>query len=208
VIMRREPFWPAQLAVGGALALYLTLPHRLTMVPSWVLPTLEVTLLLPLALTTPHRLADERMRVRHATVALIGTIGAANALALALLVHYLLAGGRASGGDLLVSAITIWLTNILVFALWYWELDRGGPGRRAARGGHGDFRFPPREPADPSWAPGFVDYLYLSFTNATALSPTETVPVSAWAKVLMMVQALVSLLTLVLVAAHAVNVLG
>jgi uncharacterized membrane protein len=178
------------------------------MVPSWVLPGLEVLLLLPLALTTPHRVAHERMRVRHATLALIGTIGAANALALGLLVHYLLAGGRAGGGDLLVSAITIWLTNVLVFALWYWELDRGGPGRRAAFPSGGDFRFPQQIPGGGDWGPGFVDYLYLSFTNATALSPTDTVPLTTWAKLLMMVQALVSLLTLVLVAAHAVNVLG
>jgi uncharacterized membrane protein len=206
--MAREPFWPAQMAVAAALALYLTLPHRLTMGPSWLLPALEIVLLLPLALTTPHRAADEQTHVRRATVALIGTIGAANALALALLVHYLLDGGRASGGDLLVSAVTIWLTNVLVFALWYWELDQGGPGQRAASPAAGDFRFPQQQAGDRGWAPGFVDYLYLSFTNATALSPTDTVPLSAWAKLLMMLQALVSLLTLVLVAAHAVNVLG
>jgi uncharacterized membrane protein len=206
--MAREPFWPAQIAVAAALGLYLTLPHRLTMGPAWLLPALEVALLLPLALTTPHRVVDERMRVRHATVTLIGTIGAANALALGLLVHYLLRGGRASGSDLLVSAVTIWLTNVLVFALWYWELDRGGPGRRAALPGAGDFRFPQQHGLERGWTPGFVDYLYLSFTNATALSPTDTVPLTARAKLLMMLQALVSLLTLVLVAAHAVNVLG
>jgi uncharacterized membrane protein len=205
--MAREPFWPAQVTVAAALALYLTLPHRLTMGPSWVLPALEVVLLLPLAATTPHRVADEHMRIRRATLALIGCIGAANALALGLLVHYLLEGGRASGTDLLVSAITIWLTNVLVFALGYWELDRGGPGRRAGARGAGDFRFPQQQ-FDRAWAPGFVDYLYLSFTNATALSPTDTLPLSAWAKLMMMVQALVSLLTLVLVAARAVNVLG
>jgi uncharacterized membrane protein len=204
----REPFWPAQAAVAVALALYLTLPHRLTMVPSWVLPGLEVMLLLPLALTTPHRVMGEHMRVRRATFALVGTIGAANALALVLLVHYLLEGGRATGGDLLVSAVTIWLTNVLVFALWYWELDQGGPGRRTALRSASDFRFPQQQTGPDEWAPTFVDYLYLSFTNATALSPTDTVPLSAWAKLLMMLQALVSLLTLVLVAAHAVNVLG
>jgi uncharacterized membrane protein len=97
---------------------------------------------------------------------------------------------------------------VLVFALWYWELDHGGPGRRAGSRGGGDFRFPQQQVAASDWAPGFVDYLYLSFTNATALSPTDTVPLTAWAKLLMMLQALVSLLTLVLVAAHAVNVLG
>jgi uncharacterized membrane protein len=206
--MPREPSWPAQLSVATAIALYVTLPHRLTMGPAWILPGLEGMLLLPLAVVAPHRVADERMRVRHATVLLIATIGAANAIALGLLVHYLLQGGRAGGADLLVSAITIWLTNVLVFALWYWELDRGGPGRRAADPGAGDFRFPQQQDAAIGWSPGFVDYLYLSFTNATALSPTDTVPLSAWAKLLMMLQALVSLLTLVLVAAHAVNVLG
>jgi uncharacterized membrane protein len=205
--MRSEPFWPAQVSVAVALALYVTLPHRLTMGPPWLLPALEAILLLPLACLTPRRIADERMRVRHATVGLIALVGAANALALGLLVHYLLRGGRAGGADLLVSAITIWLTNVLVFALWYWELDDGGPGRRAVRGGVGDFRFPQQQGVAGSWTPGFVDYLYLSFTNATALSPTDTVPLSAWAKLLMMVQASVSLLTLVLVAAHAVNVL-
>jgi len=204
----REPFWPAQAAVATAVALYLTLPHRLTMGPQWLLPALEAMLLAPLALTTPHRVADERMRVRHVTVGLIATIGAANAVALGLLVHYLLAGGQASGADLLVSAITIWLTNVLVFALWYWELDAGGPGARASLARRGDFRFPQQQAGETDWSPGFVDYLYLSFTNATALSPTDTVPLSAWAKLLMMAQALVSLLTLVLVAAHAVNVLA
>lgn len=206
--MAKEPFWPAQLSVAAALALYVTLPHRLTMGPSWVLPALESMLLLPLAVSTPHRFADERMRVRHATVLLIATIGAANALALALLVHYLIAGGQAAGGDLLISAISIWLTNVLVFALWYWELDHGGPGTRTARPGSGDFRFPQQHPSGSSWSPGFVDYLYVSFTNATALSPTDAVPLSPRAKLLMMLQALVSLLTLVLVAAHAVNVLA
>jgi uncharacterized membrane protein len=206
--MMREPFRPAQVSVATALALYVTLPHRLTMGPSWLLPALESLLLLPLAVLTPHRLADERMRVRHLTLLLIAMIGAANALALGLLVHYLLSGGQAGGGDLLVSAITIWLTNVLVFALWYWELDHGGPGRRAGGAAGGDFRFPQQQDRTAGWSPGFVDYLYLSFTNATALSPTDTAPLTAWAKLLMMLQASVSLLTLVLVAAHAVNVLA
>jgi uncharacterized membrane protein len=204
----REPFWPALAAVAGALGLYVTLPHRLTMGPSWVLPILEALLLAPLALTTPHRRAGESTRIRRLAVMLIGVIGAGNAVALGLLVHFLLAGGRASGTDLLVSAITIWLTNVLVFALWYWELDHGGPARRAAaRGGRGDFLFPQELLPEP-WAAGFVDYLYLSFTNATSLGPTDTMPLSSRAKLLMLLQALVSLLTLVLVAAHAVNALG
>jgi uncharacterized membrane protein len=204
---RTEPFWPALAAVAGALGLYLTLPHRLTMGPPWLLPGLEALLLAPLALTTPHRRPGESGHIRRIALGLIGIIGAANAVALGLLVHFLLGGGRASGGDLLVSAITVWLTNVLVFALWYWELDRGGPAsRRRAGGGRGDFLFPQQAMSEP-WGPDFVDYLYVSFTNATSLGPTDTVPLSRWAKLLMMLQALVSLLTLVLVAAHAVNVL-
>jgi uncharacterized membrane protein len=201
---RPEPFWPALAAVAGALGLYVTLPHRLTMGPPWLLPGLEALLLAPLALTTPHRRAGESARIRRLALTLIGVIGAANAVALGLLVHFLLAGGRASGSDLLVSAITVWLTNVLVFALWYWELDRGGPGARRERR---DFLFP-QQALGGDWRPGFVDYLYLSFTNATSLGPTDTLPLTQPAKLLMMVQALVSLLTLVLVAAHAVNVLA
>jgi uncharacterized membrane protein len=205
---RPEPFWPALAAVAGALGLYVTLPHRLTMGPPWLLPGLEALLLAPLALTTPHRRPGESAGIRHLAVGLIGVIGAANAVALGLLVHFLLAGGRATGSDLLISAITVWLTNVLVFALWYWELDRGGPAARRGPGGaRGDFLFP-QQTAPEAWTPGFVDYLYLSFTNATSLGPTDTLPLTAWAKLLMMLQALVSLLTLVLVAAHAVNVLG
>jgi len=201
---RPEPFWPALAAVAGALGLYVTLPHRLTMGPPWLLPGLEALLLAPLALTTPHRRRGEAAGIRRLALTLIGVIGAANAVALALLVHFLLAGGRASGSDLLVSAITVWLTNVLVFALWYWELDRGGPGIRHERR---DFLFT-QEARGADWRPGFVDYLYLSFTNATSLGPTDTFPLTQSAKLLMMVQALVSLLTLVLVAAHAVNVLA
>ena len=205
---RSEPFWPALAAVAGALGLYVTLPHRLTMGPSWLLPSAEAMLLVPLAATTPHRRPGESSRVRRLALTLIGVIGAANAAALGLLVHFLVSGGHATGGDLLVSAITVWLTNVLVFALWYWELDRGGPAaRRAAGPARGDFVFP-QQAANEPWGPEFVDYLYLSFTNATSFGPTDALPLSRWAKLLMMLQALVSLLTLVLVAAHAVNVLG
>ena len=206
---QREPFWPAQGRGGGRAGPVLTLPGQADDGPQ---------------LGTPGSGGDcsyFRSPSRRPTAPRISTCasgtrpwrwsgqsGRRDALALVLLVHYLLQGGRATGGDLLVSAVTIWLTNVLVFALWYWELDQGGPGSRAASRSAGDFRFPQQQTGLDRWAPAFVDYLYLSFTNATALSPTDTVPLSAWAKLLMMLQALVSLLTLVLVAAHAVNVLG
>ena len=110
-----------------------------------------------------------------------------------------------------MTAIQIWLTNVIVFGLWYWELDRGGPGARC-RENHRepDFLFPQMSTpaaAPPSWAPRFLDYLYVAFTNATAFSPTDTLPLTAWAKVLMAIQSLASLLTVALVAARAVNIL-
>ena len=113
--------------------------------------------------------------------------------------------------ELIFAAMQIWMTNVIVFGLWYWELDRGGPSARC-RTSHRepDFLFPQMSTpaaAPPDWAPMFVDYLYVAFTNATAFSPTDTLPLTTWAKVLMAVQALASLLTVALVAGRAVNIL-
>jgi hypothetical protein len=112
---------------------------------------------------------------------------------------------------LLLNGGVIWLTNVLVFALWYWELDRGGPvGRALAVKHHPDFLFPQMatpQMAPPDWEPWFPDYFYLSFTNATAFSPTDTLPLSRWAKMLMALQSAVSLSTVALVIARAVNIL-
>ena len=125
---------------------------------------------------------------------------------------HFLAGTQEVGKNLLFYATQIWFTNVLVFGLWYWELDRGGPGERcASRHREPDFLFP--QMANPGaatfdWHPSFVDYLYVSFTNATAFSPTDTMPLTEWAKVLMMIQSLASLITVALVAARAVNILG
>ncbi|CAO4191698.1 hypothetical protein LFADAHJC_LOCUS20 [Methylorubrum extorquens] len=140
-------------------------------------------------------------------------VTAANTAALAALVHALLKGKAASGPNLLVDALNIWGTNVIIFALWLWTTDRGG----AALRGHPhaqdpDFLFPqmtlPQQDAQARFVPGFVDYLFLAFTNATAFSPADTLPVSARAKLLMMAEALISLLTVALVAARAVNILA
>jgi hypothetical protein len=113
---------------------------------------------------------------------------------------------------LLLSSIVIWLTNVAVFALWYWQLDRGGPDARArAAHARADFVFPEMSEAEwspPDWTPTFLDYLYVSFTNATAFSPTDTMPVSLTAKMLMMAQSVISLITVLLVASRAINVLS
>jgi len=212
------PRWPASLAVLVALALYVGLPEKLILLPvlRWLVPALEVAVVIPLTVVAPHRKRDEPRWQRYTAVALIALINAVNVLSLALLVHELLQGkanGQAiSGGQLLVSSVLIWLTNVIVFALWYWELDRGGPDERNHPAHRApDFLFPQMVTphcAARRWAPSFLDYLYVSLTNATAFSPTDTMPLTPWAKALMTIQALASLLTIVLVAARAVNILG
>lgn len=220
VTARGEPRWPASLAVIVSLALYVALPDRLRLFPVWILPALEIALLAPLSIAAPRRHPNEARWQRYAAVALIALVNAANFLSLVLLVEVIIGAGKvnpaasnnASNGTYLIfAAFNIWLTNVLVFALWYWELDRGGPDERT-RHQHRqpDFLFPQMStPACtlPNWRPHFIDYLYVSFTNATAFSPTDTMPLTAWAKLLMMLQSVASLLTVALVAARAVNII-
>ena len=211
-----EPRWPASLAVLAALALYVFLPEKLTLGPNWLLPLFELALLIPLSIAAPNRRKDEPRWQRYGAVGLIALVNAANIISLALLVHALLQGkvnGQTIGGSqLLFSSILIWLTNVLVFGLWYWELDRGGPDDRSHPDHRQpDFLFPQMTTphcTHEHWSPTFMDYVYVSFTNATAFSPTDTMPLTPWAKALMAVQALISLLTIALVAARAVNILG
>jgi uncharacterized membrane protein len=206
----REPRWPATLAAAVALALYLTLPDRLTIGPTWLIPAAEGALLFPLTISRPYRSHDESAG-RVISLGLVAVINAANVVSLGLLVHSLVAGVKAEGEHLIVSAIQIWLTNVLVFALWYWELDRGGPGRRAhPHHREPDFLFPQMttpHAAPRGWRPAFVDYLYVAFTNATAFSPTDTMPLTPTAKMLMLVESLASFVTVAVVAARAVNIL-
>jgi uncharacterized membrane protein len=142
---------------------------------------------------------------------LLGLVALANFVSLELLIHYLLHGGKAGGRPLILSAVVIWLTNIAVFALWFWQLDGGGPDARArASTTERDFLFP--QMVEPelarAWNPTFLDYLYTSFTNATAFSPTDAMPLTVRLKMLMMLESIISLLTVVLVGARAVNVLA
>jgi hypothetical protein len=206
-----EPRWPASLAVAAALVLSTTLPETLTIQPGWVIPVLEGALLIALQVTAPSRNRGERRLIRLASLLLIALLNLAIVVSLALLVHVVLTGGPVTGRTLIFSGVQIWLTLILVFSLWYWELDRGGPTLR----GHADERRPDflfqqmatHELGQMDWMPGFVDYLYLSFTNATAFSPTDTMPLTPQAKVLMLVEAFASITTIVMVAGRAVNIL-
>ncbi len=217
---RGEALWPARLAVLATVLLYIALPEGLTLgiALKWGVTIVEAALLIPLAVAAPRMRPEARNWVRPASVALIAVVNLVNALSLVFLVDALLHGKsnlghvRLTGPTLILAAIEIWLTNVIVFGLWYWELDRGGPGaRRDVRHREPDFLFPqmvtPASTAGP-WSPDFVDYLYVAFTNATAFSPTDTMPLTPWAKGLMTVQSLISLLTLALVAARAVNILG
>jgi uncharacterized membrane protein len=207
-----EPFWPAQATILAAIAFQLLLPKRLTAGPPWLIPALEGALLLGMFMATPRQLEHEHPRRRRVALGLTAFVTAANIYSLEALTHILLRGKVSNGHELIISGMLIWLTNFLIFALWYWEMDRGGPGKRAA--GHDqppDFLFPQMsddriEPKE--WRPKFIDYLYVSLTNATAFSPTDTMPLSPAAKSTMGVQSLVSLVTIGLIVSRAVNILA
>jgi hypothetical protein len=212
-------YWPAQLCVLAAIALQVRLPDKLTVGPSWLLPTLEGALLIGLALATPRGRRDEDHPARRrVAIGLIAFVNAANTVDLYLLAHELLHKHVSSGRALILSGIAIWLTNLLIFALWYWQLDRGGPAKRARHPdpttpeGHPDFVFPEMDAGKPynpsSWMPSFIDYLALAVTTATAFSPTDTMPNSWRAKALMSAQGVISLVTLGLIISRAVNILG
>ncbi len=179
--------------------------------PSWVFPALEAAILIPLAVARPHRHPGESGPSRMAAICLIALANIGNVASLGLLVHLLLGGLAISGRTLILSAIEIYMTNVIVFGLWYWELDGGGPAARLAkRSPYPDFLFPQMNAPDtapPGWRPVFFDYVYVSLTNATAFSPTDTMPLTKKAKALMSVQCVASLLTVALVAGRAVNVL-
>jgi hypothetical protein len=198
--------------VACAIALQLALPSRLAIDPRWILPALEAALGLGLTAANPGRIDYSSQVLRWASVLLIALISLANGWSAALLVHGLVEGTAGSNATLiLVNGGEIYLTNIIVFGLWYWELDRGGPAARTrARKSYPDFMFPQMsnpELAPPGWTTRLADYLWLSYTNATAFSPTDIMPMSRWAKQLMMVQSAISLVTVALVVARAVNIL-
>jgi hypothetical protein len=209
-----EHRWPAALAVLVAVGLQLSLPTDLAFHPKWLLPAIEVLLFLVLLLLNPMRINRESrlLRVLGLTltyVVALATFWSAGALANALINH----GPQAPQAPaLLFNGAVIWLTNVIVFALAYWEYDRGGPAARAAgRNPYPDFLFTGMtapELVHPHWEPTFVDYFFLSFTNASAFSPTDTMPLSGWAKLAMTGQAALSLVTAALVIARAVNIIA
>jgi uncharacterized membrane protein len=203
---------PVAVAVVVAIGLQVALPAHLAFRPTWLLPVLEAAFLVGLVVANPRRINRSSTRLRTASLALIAVISLANAWSAGHLVNGLVRGKEGSdAASLLINGLEVYLTNIIVFALWYWDTDRGGPVARAqGQRPFPDFLFPQmtnRELAPADWGPTFVDYLYVSFTNATAFSPTDVMPLARWAKILMLIQSGVSLATVALVVARAVNIL-
>jgi hypothetical protein len=210
---RLEPRWPAMLALFAVGGLRLALPESLSIGPDWLLITIVAVLMIP-TIWARHRGLDQLSKVLGYILTSIVTVDMVWSLALLVAA---LPSHKESPLDMLRSAAALWITNILVFASWYWRLDAGGPHARELRGVHTDgaFLFPQmtltpqksRDMDEQCWSPGFVDYLFLAFNTSTAFSPTDSPVLSAWAKVLMMVQALISFATVALLAARAVNIL-
>jgi len=207
---RGEPHWPAQLTILAAITLQVLLPDRLFQGPKWLWPALEGAMLVVLFLSAPQRLEAPHSVRRVLALTMTAVVSVANGISLVILAHLLLHQHVKSGHELIIAGSEIWLMNVLIFALWYWEVDREGPGRRAAGlDGDPDFLFPQMTEVRlcHGWRPQFADYLYVSLTNAAAFSPTDTMPLSVQAKMIMGLQSLISLVTIGLVVSRAVNIL-
>jgi hypothetical protein len=205
----RDPFWAAQVTVLAAILLGIALPSHLTLGARWLIPAVEAVLLVGLVATTPRPPTEHDASRRRRRMALVGLVSAVNVISLFILAESLVQGSHVSGRTLLEGGAILWLTAVLLFAVWFWELDRGGPVRRLLdRERLPDFLFPTMNDdgwSRDDWQPQLSDYLYLSLTNAAAFSPAETVPLTRTAKLLMSLQTLGSLTTMTIVLAYAVG---
>jgi hypothetical protein len=225
----RVDFWLARGAILVIVGLQIGIVNDLTVGPRWFAPCLELTLLIPLSIGTAwvqnrarkastddqwNAVDGLRRMLRGLAIILTAVITLMNSGALIRLVAAMLSGHAGTGRTLLLDSLNIWMTNIVLFALWFWALDRGGP---AAKGlvskQKSDFLFAQQQTDSarkqfPNWSPGFVDYLFLAFTNSTAFSPADTLPLTARAKLLMMAESVISLATIALVASRAVGILN
>lgn len=204
---------PVLVALVTAICLQLAIPAQFNLTPRWPLPALESALLLVLVILNPIKFTRSTTLGRWTTYLLIAAITADHTISAALLDYKIVTGQMGDNPRVLLgSGLAIFITNVIVFGMWYWEFDRGGPfARRTPDRPHPDFMFPQManpELAPPDWRPKFPDYLYVSFTNVVAFSPTDTMPLSRWAKMLMTLQSMVALSTVALVLARAVNILS
>jgi uncharacterized membrane protein len=207
-----EQRWPGAVAVLSMIVLQLLLPERLSLGNRWLLPAIELVIIAVLVAAHPGEMERRSVLLRRTGLGLIAVASLGNAWAAGRLVLDITTGAdTGNAADLLMAGGDVWLINVLTFAVWYWELDRGGPVERAlGTEEHPDFLFPQMTTPDMApkeWEPRFLDYLYLAFTNSTAFSPTDTLPLSRGAKTGMLLQSAISLVTAALVVAKAVNTL-
>lgn len=207
-LSKKEPIWHVQLSVITAIGLQLVLSSKLIVGSRYIIVGLEVLLLLALAVFGPLKKQSLLRFRRSLAVVLIAIISFSNITSLVLVIDSLFTKSGVTGRQLIVSGLAIYLTNIIIFGLWYWELDSSGIQGQSTDVKPVDFLFPQMSMATSNWNPTFFDYLYISVTNASAFSPTDTLPLTHRAKLLMTLQSITSLLTVALVAARAVNILG
>jgi hypothetical protein len=210
--IRAEARWPMVAAVAAAMVLTVLRPSEVRVAPPWVLPAIEFVLLVVLIARDPGRIDRRSAVLRGLSICVVGLLVVDALVATGLLISELIQGGQAtnSAGELLLAGAVVWASNVIAFALLYWELDAGGAAARAYRMPRTlDLAFPQQlnpEIAPPGWRPTFIDYLYLGLTSSTAFSPTDVYPLVPWAKIAMGAQSLISLAVLGLVIARAVNV--
>lgn len=210
---RHELRWPVFLTIMGTFLLYLVLPDPVRWLPSWVIPVIGLVVVTPLVLLNPHRLSRETTWSRWISVGFALGLVVVNQVYLVQIVMDLV-DGTVDGPPVLLEASAVWLTNVVAFALLFWELDRGGPVARRVEGmrdaSAADFRFPQQDGSpgtDPNWQSVFFDYLFFSLSTMMAFSPTDVMPLTLRAKALMAYEALTGFVLLALVISRAVNIL-
>jgi hypothetical protein len=212
---RFEPRWPVALTIAAVVVLLALLPGRIRLMPMWVTYILGIAVLAPIAAVGLTAARARWLRIERTVTLLFFVITAVGSLAnLANLISAMAFRSEAiSGLQLLASSVAAWVTNVLIFSLLYWQIDRGGPeGRVNDSGTRTDWLFPqeaaPADDVPAGWRPVFVDYLYLSYSTATAFSTTDVMPLTSRAKLLMMLESTISLVTIVVVASRSINILG
>jgi hypothetical protein len=213
-LFRVEPRWPVVLAILAAILMVVLLPERVVLFPAWFPYVIGIALILPMVAVGLSAEKARWLRVERTIMLLfIVAMGVGTLANLASLIRAMVRrSGEVGGLQLLASSIVVWVSNVLIFSLLYWRIDRGGPEARANNAGtRPDWLFPQAgapEDAPPDWRPTFVDYLFLGFSTATAFSPTDALPMTSRAKMLMMLESTMSLGTIVVVASRAINILG
>jgi uncharacterized membrane protein len=204
-----EHRWPALIAIVIAVVFYALLPPNIEVIPRWIVPLAAALLLIPLTILNPQRFTRETAWSRWMSIGLAFGLALVNQVEVVTIVRELLQGSS-NASLALLTALQVWVTNVIAFGLIYWELDRSGPfaRRMGSATASPDFRFPQEDSGPTSWQSGFFDYLYFSLSNQMAFSPTDAMPLTSRAKALMGIQAFTGYVLLALVIARAVNIVG